>query len=764
MMTAPSGAFAAPWLDRAADGRILRWEPHFLSREMAGCGSVWLTAEPSFQQAAAVADQVIEARPIDGGVELVTKGWAWLRAAAWPPVASDTTAGGDRDLRPPPRTMLWSDPPFADGFDLTPFDAHDRPGATVRVRRPPLQPYLPFRFHYHYGAPHDRISCRPLRDQAATAWFEPLFLLTLKLAGPARFEPGRDGGELAAGAGECATPHDFRGLVAVVGTRDARRYLLDCRSVFEQRLSSSAPEALAEWRAASRLLRCEWPGEQVWPRRSHDRLAALRDAAANAGLPPDQAELRPRGVLRWLVLRACGAAPRASESAVVELNESRDLAALLAARRPRAFALVAGITDPRARLWIFNRDSLPDLADIVHLAGDGDEPTFRAAAALLPVKKRWDDLLKKVRPDGSLAGLARQRIKQIEVALRSRAPLGTFAAGLAAAEDVLMRESAPPPRAGEPPPEGRQRHLDWLALTGLARAWRRRVAAILAFCESGSWLAVLPPATDGTGDLLRRARRLAEPPALDEIGDPADLAKLQASGEQVLHDADHEPDSGERQGILDALDARVRTCPERWAAFHAALRRAGTLARTWPGLAAHLGLAADGSGDRARVVLFLRLAADLRQQLDAPLWSDPPHGAGRWALGDLMAAPGDPRIAAAHAEAAGLSRRLAGTPGLPILQPAPPPRPAADARQEFLSWWRQLRALDATLGQLRNLARDQERWARRAGDLARLRLAAGGIAAGAAASRLAPLLAADPASLTHAEVEELRAAASHQEK
>jgi hypothetical protein len=757
-LTAPRPALTASWLDRSTDGRILHWEPHVLSREMACCGSGWLEAEPSFLEAGKVASQIIEVRPVEGGIELATEGWAWLRAAPWPSAGSDAAAGGSRDLKPLPRMLRWSDPPFTDGFDLTPFDAHDRPGATVRVQRPPRQAYLPFDFRYHHSAPHDRISCQPLRQQAA-AFFEPLYVATLKLAGPDRFEPGSEVTVLVEGAGECAATHDFRGLVAVVGTRDSHRYLLDCRSVFQQRLSSSAPDALAEWRAACEVLGCEWPGEQPWPQRSHDRLAALSAAAEEAGLPAAPAKRWPRGVLRWLVLRACGATPQATERALLEFDAARNLAALLAALRPRAFPLAVGIDDPGARLWILHRDSLSDLPEIVALARGGDAPTLQAAAELLPAKRKWDGLLTKVRSDGRFADLAKQRINQIARALRSREPLARPEEGFAEAQAGLAREAGRPVRAGQTPPEGRQRYRDWLALTELARAWRGRVAAVLAFCERGSWPTGAPPAEVDTGELLRRVQQLAEPPALDETADPTDLARLQASVEQILHDAEHEPATDERQSILEELDARVRPRPERWAAYYAALRRTAALTRTWPRLADSLEIAVDGTGDRTRVVLFLQLAADLRQELDAAVWTDLLGAATRCALEELLASPGDPRIGAAYAEAADLARRLAGTPGLPVLQAAPPLRPAAAERQEFLSWWRDLHALDTALRQLRGLARDQERWARRARDLVRERRAAGSIRAGTMSDRLARLLDADPAGLSRAEYEELRAAA-----
>jgi hypothetical protein len=756
-MTARRGANAPSWLDRSADGRILRWEPHVLSHEMASSGSDWLEAEPSLLEPAEVASQLIEARPIEGGIELVTDGWARLRATPSPPVASDTAAGGSRDLKPPPRKLRWSDPPFADCFDLTPFDALGRPGATIRVRRPPLQPYLPFRFRYHHGALHDRISCQADKAQAI-AWFEPLFLVTLKLVAPDRFKLSSAERELKGGAGDCTSPHDFRGLVAVVGSRDSRRYLLDCRSVFQQLLSSNAPAELAEWQAASELLRCEWPADEVWPQRSHDRLKALRAAAESAGLPPDQAERRPRGVLRWLVLRACGATPQASESAVLELDAAGDLASLLTKWRPRAFPLAAEIDDPGARLWTLQGESLPDLAEIAALAGGGGEASLRLATELLPVKKKWEDLLSKVRPGGCLAALATQRIGQIELTVRSREPLPSPEEGLAKAAAGLAEEAARPLRAGGSPPEGKQRYQDWLTLTELARGWRGLVAAVLDFCESGTWTTDSSPAEADAGDLLRRARQLAEPLALGETGDPTDIARLQAAVEQILHDAEHEPAAGERQSILDELNARIRPCPERWAAYHAALRRAGALARTWPALAAYLGLAADGSGERTRVVLLLQLAVDLRRELDSLVWSDMLGTATSGALGELLTTPGDPRIAAAYAEAEILGRRLAGTPGLPALRPAPPLRPAAVRRQEFFSWWRELRGLDAVLVQLRDLSRDQERWTRQARDLVRARCAAGGAPAAAGCSHLAVLLAADPAGLSRAQYEQLLAA------
>jgi hypothetical protein len=758
-MTARPAALAASWLDRSADGRILRWEPHVLSREMACCGSSWLEAEPSFREAVEVAGQLLATTPIAGGIELATDGWAWLRAAPWPPVGSDPASGGSRDLRPPPRTLRWSDPPFADAFDLTPFDAGDRPGATVRVRRPLRQPYLPFHFDYHHDAPHDRISCRAIMEPA-TARFEPLYLATLKQTGPHDFELGPAATALQAGAGACASPHDFRGLVAVVGTRDGRRHLLDCRSIFRQHLAPSAPVEQAEWRAASELLRCEPTGDQLWPRRSHDRLAALSGAAEKAGLPAARTEPWPRGTLRWLVLRACGAAPSANESVLRELDAAGDLASLLAVWRPRAFALAARIDDPGARLWILRHDSRADLADLVALAGGGDVATLEAAAARLPVKQQWEALLGQVRPDGAVARLAHQRIRQIEASLRPLAPLADPEAGLAEARAGLAQEASSPLRVGGQPPEGRQRHRDWRDRTELAQAWRARVAAVLAFCEGGSWApGEPPPAADAAADLLRRARRLAAPPALGEAGDPSDIARLQTLVEQVLHDADHEPASDQRRSIVGELEGRVRPVPERWAAYHAALRRAGTLARAWPGLAAFLGLAADGTGDRARVVLFLQLAGDLRQLLDAAVWSDLLGCASRCAMGELLATPGDPRIGAAHAEAAALLRRLVGAPGLPALPSAPPLRPAAAERRELLAWWRELRALDAALCQLRDRAREQERWARLAQGEARTRLAGGGLRAGATSSRLAGLLAADPAVLTRAEYEELLAAA-----
>jgi hypothetical protein len=586
------------------------------------------------------------------------------------------------------------------------------------VVRPAHEPLLAFDIGDRHEPEGHRIVWQP-EQRSAAAGFERTVFAGLQQDGHFSFVKAGREIDMARAAGHWFCPPGFQGLVAVVGSRAGRRYLLDCRSVFDGSLAGP-PLTGEEWLAAGAALGCERPDEQPWPLRSQHRLERLGQAAVEAGLEARWAARYPRGLLRLLVLRDCGLAEAAGERAVRELDAVPSFERVVDRRTPGVHAPLERSVDPGARAWILAHARLPDLQEIVDWAADSAD-SLTMAAALLPLRRRAEALAAKLRAGSALRQAVDGLVKELRGAARSGQPPADLEARLVALERRLREEEARPLAPNDPAPSGNTRFAAWQRWRAGARAWRRQVDVALGFCERGE--GAEPAAAQevpDVADLARRSERLVMRLPVEHAGSPDATSRLRRLAAEALGGDPAEPASVDRDLV------------------------------------------------RRRLALIPRLLDDWREEATRWRRLGPPALAAPDELPALLAAADHPRIERAFAEATALAQRLSGTPDLPPLPGAAPRQPPELSCAGFRGWWLELRALDAALARLHHLAREQERWVRQAFGLARSRAAeparrpAG--AAAAAAAVVAGLLEKDPANLSRQEYSALVEALAAMEK
>ena len=714
------------WLHQASDGRILQWESHVLTEEVRLLGHGHLLDEPSFKSEDEVAGRLLELEPTPQGLRLRTTGWTELQVQAFPRSLSAAPGDSCRRWRPIPSNLSWTDLPLGGVFDLTPRDDHGEDVSTRALLRPIAEPWLRFKFRYQHDLALSRVFVEP-EDGEGIARFDPITLEALRPVTQERLAFLGTPVGLKAGRGRWDCDPSFRGFLAVVGTRDGQRYLLDSVTLLDGALGER-PQDPGEWLSLRRALGCESTIGPVWPELSRKRLGALRKAAAEVGIPENIVQAFPRGTLRFLVLRECGKPTWRGENAIRDLDGESSFARVLEKYFPKVFPTLVRTSDSRARLWLLRNEQHPGIERIVSWVSRIDEADLGRAAELFPIRQRIEDLISKVRADSAIGQQARAWLARIDQALRSRAPLGSPERDVDAWEKELTTEQRRP-LSLDSVPTGLERFKAWEIFRQKSRAWRRRVDQVLGFCENGQWPEPAGTGHDSVAALAQRTGRLAVDLPLDSLDHPDDreaTVRLQKLVDEVLANAADEPGSEGRDRVIEYLSRYVQPWPERWSALHAALRRAGVLATSWPHLAATLGLSADSRQQGARgprVALFLKLIVELPAELVR--W-----GPGRsFRPGEtitveaLLTTPGHPWIDRAHAEAVVLRDRLAGMSRLPLVTLPAPLRPSAMSPDGFRAWWHELRTLDSVLAELRYQAHDHEGHARGALNLLRSLLA-----------------------------------------
>jgi len=709
------------WVDQSAGGEVLEWRSHFLSREMELQGKPHLAYEPSWRDPVAVKGKLIELKAIPGGVAWSWGGWSRLKLDLHLGEGFlDLGAERQRLLSTGTREIFWQDLPPCDALELTPTDAAGAAGATMRVPRPPEQPWIHFDFHYVFEHPPGlRIVPRQ------KAWLDRMDLsavgmIQLGHRAYRRTTPvgmGRDGGFLP-------LPRGFQGIVAVYGSVGKLRRLLDCTTVFELN-ERGRPQNPEEWRTARELVGSGDCRARPWPRRSAELLDKIREEALAAGVPVDEVEdLRNvRGLHRCLVLRACPLAVEPAEKArdVRALSRDEDLRALLASlTSEQVVSLVDELKTPAGRLWVLQNAGHPDLAEIVNWAKAAGRSGLDIAKGLVGFRHALQRLTAEVRPGcpegeeiAKLSGDVDRAVISVQRPRNLEADIGKL-------EEKVKASRR---RAAGVRPITVKEDADWQEEQRRSWTWRSRVDAVLTFCESGEWLATAGPEGEAVFrlDVKRRVAELADragalKPAVELPGRSPAAAEAKRLVDLLSEVFEHQhwaPDLEAKDVILSRLSLLVRPDPGRWVTMHAVLREASALAKRWPALATALGvdgaMAAQAPAQRApRAFVFVKLAEAIPEVVGK--WRRSVAGAVPGGNAEaLLATPGHPAIEQVYRECVALAERLDRAGEIPT---APPRAPTAPTAEGFRTWWRQIGELLATLVALRRAARDLEGKAR----------------------------------------------------
>ncbi|HEX4955391.1 MAG TPA: hypothetical protein VF017_18525 [Thermoanaerobaculia bacterium] len=692
------------WIDQSVAGEILEWRPHLLSREMEHLGLDHLVVEPLVLAAGEAGHRLLATAAGPAGVHWTWGAFCRLRLElcveqGFPLFSDEPVSWLSKD-----RTELrWADLPPCDALELTPFDAAGAAGATVRISRPPGEPWIPFRFRYMGG----RRSGVRLRPQPGTP-LERLDRLE-RLEGVALVQEGHDRFrrirqvELDRSGGLVPIPESFAGLVVVLGIASGRRRLLDCTTVYElDERGRPAPDS-HEWFVARRETGSGGATGQAWPARTQALLDAVFHEAAAAGVPADQIRIENiRGLNRLLVLRACRLAvgPEAWTD-VSSLAREASLAGLVRHLFPRLLPLLETAAGPDERLWLTANAGHPDLEAITAWAGATATGALVRARELIGHRIALQRLAAEIRPDCDEG-------REIEALLQEIEPFPQTGWRPADLDGRLasLRQRIETSRAE--PPIHRQKYQEWLEGQRRSRSWRTGIDDALTFCECGGWLARSAPDLLDLPDLallLERARKLTLPPKTTETGSEPDGKRLASLVEEARRHSDWEPSSRERDEILSCLEATVLPSPARWSLLHRLLRRGREEARRWPAMAGELGMGASGdlAGDARRAQLLIDLIEGSQQAARsyAPLL---PIDAVE--LRKVLASPKHPSLGSVYHECRKLTDRLGDDGRLP---PTPPLAPAAPTREAFRDWWQAVADLYAVWAALRQRADDLEK-------------------------------------------------------
>ena len=477
------------FVEQSADGGVLEWRPH----DLAGVAT------------------------LRGLPELEPRMLAGERAAAgFPPLAADlrglrwnlsgwealeiTPADGSALVvrrRADPPAITWRELGDPGAVEATPRRADGTAGITRRIERPRLRVrFLPV---------EERLIVRVEGAEASARVRVELF----EQGDYPRLHATGDGRRLTRRGDALEATldlgHAFFGVVAVVESTDSRQRLLDWRSWVEGRLLGRGDATIAA-HLRRKVERTPDPlaggggSFAAWPPRSRERLAWLADRAGwLTETTADTAGLgHLTGVFRAVFLAELGAvAEKPSPDSARRLSEGPFLAAL-------------------GRLW-------PTLASRLRDARD-DESRLRILQPNeeAPPADPASSIARKRRPRGPPGSTASPRGSATAARRPGRSPLARGAAtarrnggafGRRAGRDHPPRAAArarsrPASSARHPPPLSREAYAKWEQARDARADWRRGLARISAYCETGDWPAGVIASADGTlppsFDLQRR--------------------------------------------------------------------------------------------------------------------------------------------------------------------------------------------------------------------------------------------------------------------
>ncbi|HVR99884.1 MAG TPA: hypothetical protein VMW27_24885 [Thermoanaerobaculia bacterium] len=689
------------WIDQSVSGEVLEWRPHLLSREMKHLGFAHLAFEPVPLSTDEARHRLLAATVGPDGIRWLWGGFTRLRLELCMdhgfPLFSDQPVSW---LSTPRTELRWADLPPCDALELTPFDAAGSAGATLRVSRPPGEPWIPFRFRYvAERKPAVRLTPRSGIPVERLDRLERLEGVALQQEGHDRFRRVRQV-TLDRSGGLVPVPDGFAGLVAVVGIASGRRRLLDCVDVYElDERGRPAPDS-AEWAAARRETGSCGAIDQAWPARTQRLLDAIFQAATEVGISSRQVMVQNiRGLHRLLALRACrlAVAPEALTD-VVDLAREASLDDLLRRLAPQLFPLLGRSTDSDVRLWLTAHAGHPHLEAVADWAGVLEQRALARACELIGHRLTLQQLAARVRPDCNEGREIDALLEEIEPYPRT----GWRPSDLDGRLESLQRRIE---ESRKEPPIDRRKHAEWLERNRKSQSWRTGVEAALTFCERGEWPTGSAPELPDLAVLLRRARNLGLPAETPEAASGSDGDRLAARVEEARRHRDWEPSSRERDEILSRLSATVLPNAARWSALHRLLFQAREEARRWPALAGELGLAGAPAdlGEEARRALLLIELIEGSQQAARSYAADLQVDAVE--LREVLATPKHPALGSVYQECRNLTARLGDDAALP---PVPPLVPAAPTREAFRDWWQTVADLYALRAALRLRADDLE--------------------------------------------------------
>jgi hypothetical protein len=560
------------FVEQSADGSVLEWRPHDLA------GVATLRGLPELEPRLLTGERASEGfLPLAAdlrGLRWDLSGWEALEITP-----ADGAAPVVRRKTAPP-AVTWQELGNPGAVEVTPRRADGTPGITRRIERP--RPRVRF-------LPAEEILI--VRVEGAE---EPT-CVQVEL-----FEPGDYPQLHATGDGQALIRrgdaleatldlgYGFFGVIAVVESIASRRRLLDWRSWVEGRLLGRNDATIAanlrrkveQTLALAGTLR----SFAAWPLRSRERLAWLADRAGwLTETTSDTAGLgHLTGVFRAVFLAELGVvAEKPSPDSARRLSEGAFLAAL-GRLRPTLANRLRDAKDDESRLRILQPGEETPPSGLGPLGRTQTAAGWAARLNGLALQLR--DGCPEARTIAALHEVLQRHVEAAE-------PLGAAPAEITRLEQRLVREAGRPPVPDNPPPLTREAYAKWEEVRSARADWRRGLARVLAYCETGDWLAVVAASVDGTSspsfDLQRRLALLDPPPPPRQAD--AEIASLVCQEiDRLEAEEEAETDRDLRRSALNRLRSIVRPQAGDWAGLRCGLAESERLRPDHPWLAAEL--------------------------------------------------------------------------------------------------------------------------------------------------------------------------------
>jgi len=438
------------------------------------------------------------------------------------------------------------------------------------------------------------------------------------------------------------------------------------------------------------------PWTAFWPKRSNERLAhVMRSLSSSFGtvIVGDGSEAwvceRITGLFRLYLLSGLHADISDAVKALDALNVLDWIDALQRAF-PAAKEFVAHHSDADELLFAARNHRHPEFQWVAGAPAHSPVKALDRELQVAARLKRARTVLDRLRPDVPEVAAVARIIDSLRKYINGAELTPAWFVDLSQIEGrITAEESLPPVHPDENPPMTKARHAAWLERQRLRADWRRKLSAVLTFCETGK---------EETRSVDEQTlRSMLEALAVPEVRnpDPGGGTKLRAAAEELLATIGDETNKDLLDVAQKYLPAKLRDVADRWTNAHAVLARATALRPQYPWLSAQIHWTTGDLAARCReATRFLTLAAavDDRVRLRAadipPQWLDTPNAEGSEVIWQQCAT---------------LAEELCGVTCVAPLA-APPKRRLYDdmeVDEGLHSWWEDLAVAAATREQLR---------------------------------------------------------------
>jgi hypothetical protein len=254
-------------------------------------------------------------------------------------------------------------------------------------------------------------------------------------------------------------------------------------------------------------------------------------------------------------------------------------------------SLLQPSSSPAAKEWVMIHANHPRVPEIVSWVRDGGVAALDVALALIEVRDEAASLKRQLRPDSAQAREVEKLLAEIERTPREPGESSPEQLRLRLAEimrGVQQDEQRPINAEGEAPATNK-RFQEWLKSREKTLGWRRELAQVINYCESGKM--ELPTEAPAAETLELRLKQIEKPSALclQRVED-ARSEELKRLVHKLLDGAEDEAREALRQLASLQLQRVVLPYAAVWGPLHLNINKAHALSSAYSWFADHCGL------------------------------------------------------------------------------------------------------------------------------------------------------------------------------